>query len=136
MPNYNKIILIGHVTRDPELRYTPQGKAVAKCGIAVNTHRGEGKDDEVLFIDFDIWDKQAESLAKHVTKGQAILIEGRLKLDKWQDKATGQERSKHAITVMQWSFMGGKPEDKTKPSQPAPGHNPNPQPKDGDDVPF
>ena len=110
MPNHSSVIQIGHITRDPELRSTPSGKSVAKSGLATNHRFGQGDQskDEVCFIDFEIWGASAESLAKHVHKGDAILIEGRLKMDQWDDKATGQKRSKLKVTADSITFIGGQ----------------------------
>lgn len=120
MPNHSSIIQIGHVTRDPELKYTPSGKAVAKAGLATNHRYGQGDQakDDVCFIDFEIWGPSAESMCKFVRKGDAILIEGRLKMDQWDDKASGQKRTKHVISVSKWSFMGSKKDSSESPQQP------------------
>ena len=97
MASFNKVILIGNLTRDPEMKYTPKGTAVARLGLAVNrrytTESGEAK-EEVTFIDIDAWGKQAEVIAQYCRKGRPLMIEGRLKLDQWDDKQTGQKQSK------------------------------------------
>jgi single-strand DNA-binding protein len=105
MANFNKVFLIGNLTRDPELRYTPKGTAVAKLGIAVNrTWRSETGEqrEEVTFVDVDAFGKQAETLGQYMKKGRPLMIEGRLKLDSWEDKQTNQKRSK--LTVVLESF--------------------------------
>jgi len=133
MPNHSTVIQIGHLTRDPELRSTPSGKQVAKSGVATN-HRygsGEAAKDEVCFIDFEVWGAAAESLAKRAHKGDAILIEGRLKMDEWTDKTSGQKRTKHVISANRWSFMGGTKREEAKPVA----SNVLPQ-DDGEPVPF
>lgn len=111
MPNLNKVIIAGHLTRDPELRYTPGGTAVANIGIAM-THKWKGADgqqrEDTCFIDVTAFGKQAEVLAQWLKKGAPLLVEGRLKLDQWDDKATGQKRSKHGIVLESFSFLGGK----------------------------
>ncbi len=102
MASFNKVILLGNLTRDPELRYTPKGTAVARLGLAVNrsykTDSGESK-EEVTFIDVDAWGKQAELISQYLRKGNPIFIEGRLKLDQWDDKQTGQKKSKLGVVL-------------------------------------
>ena len=102
MANYNKVILIGNLTRDPELRYTPKGTAVAKIGLAINrtwrSETGEMK-EETTFVDVDAFGRQAETLGQYMKKGRPIMIEGRLRLDTWEDKQTNQKRSKLKTTA-------------------------------------
>ncbi|HWC60862.1 MAG TPA: single-stranded DNA-binding protein [Verrucomicrobiae bacterium] len=111
MPSFNQIILVGNLTRDPELRYTPKGKAVLNGGIAVNEHwtteTGEKK-ERVTFVDFTIWDRAAETFAQQTAKGAPIFLCGRLQLDSWDD--AGTTRHKHTVTVETFQFLGGKPE--------------------------
>ena len=110
MASFNKVILMGNLTRDPELRYTPKGTAVAKLGLAVNRswRNAEGQQqDETTFVDVDAFGKQAETLGQYMQKGRPILIEGRLKLDQWEDKSTGQNRSKLGVILEKFSFVGG-----------------------------
>jgi single-strand DNA-binding protein len=110
MASFNKVILMGNLTRDPELRYTPKGTAVAKLGLAVNRswRNAEGQQqDETTFVDVDAFGKQAETLGQYMQKGRPILIEGRLKLDQWEDKNTGQNRSKLGVILEKFSFVGG-----------------------------
>ncbi len=154
MASYNKVILIGNLTRDPELRYTPKGMAIAKLGLAVNrtwrTETGESK-EEVTFIDLDAFGRQAETLAQYMKKGSPIMIEGRLKLDQWDDKQTGQKRSKMGVVVEGFQFLGGKgggemgsgaeapaaPRSRPAPSAPkAESPDSEPPPPEDDDVPF
>src|ERR1700684_4602969 len=108
MANYNKVILIGNLTRDPELRYTPKGSAVAKIGLAVNrtwkNEAGESK-EEVTFIDIEAWGRQAEVIAQYMRKGRPLLVEGRLKLDTWEDKNTHQKQSKLKVILESFSFI-------------------------------
>jgi single-strand DNA-binding protein len=111
MANLNKVLLIGNLTRDPELRQTPKGTAVAQFGIAVNrTFRGEDGQsrEEVTFVDLEAWGKQAETIAKFLTKGRPIFIEGRLKLDQWEDKNGGGKRSKMRVVVENFQFLGSR----------------------------
>lgn len=101
---------MGNLTRDPELRYTPKGTAVAKLGLAVNRswRNAEGQQqDETTFVDVDAFGKQAETLGQYMQKGRPILVEGRLKLDQWEDKNTGQNRSKLGVILEKFSFVGG-----------------------------
>jgi single-strand DNA-binding protein len=109
MASYNKVILLGNLTRDPELRYTPKGSAVARLGLAVNrkytTETGESR-EEVTFIDIDAWGKQAEVIGQYCKKGSPLFVEGRLKLDQWDDKNTGQKVSKLRVTLENFQFVG------------------------------
>jgi single-strand DNA-binding protein len=97
MANLNKVMLIGNVTRDPEIKYTPQGRAVTDLGIAVNrtysTESGERR-EETTYVDVTLWGRTAETAAEYCKKGRAVYIEGRLQLDSWEDKTSGQKRSK------------------------------------------
>jgi single-strand DNA-binding protein len=108
MANYNKVILIGNLTRDPELRYASSGTAIAKIAMAINrTWRdanGELKED-VTFVDVDAFGKQAETLGKHMKKGRPIMVEGRLKLDTWEDKQTNQKRSRLGVVLESFQFL-------------------------------
>ena len=110
MASFNKVILMGNLTRDPEMRYTPKGLAIVKFGLAVNrnwtTETGEKK-EEVTFIDVDSFGRQAETIAQYMKKGSPILVEGRLKLDQWDDKTTGQKRSRLGVIVEGFQFLGG-----------------------------
>lgn len=111
MASFNKVILAGNLTRNPELRYTPKGTAVAKIGLAVNrtwkTESGETK-EEVTFIDIDAWGRQAEVIAQYMRKGRPLLVEGRLKLDSWEDKNTHQKQSKLKVVLESFSFIDSK----------------------------
>ncbi len=108
MANFNKVILAGNLTRDPELRYTPKGTAIAKIGLAINrtwkTETGETK-EEVTFVDVDAFGRQAEVIGQYLKKGRPILVEGRLKLDQWDDKQTGQKRSRLGVVLEGFQFM-------------------------------
>jgi len=136
IPDLNKVFLAGRLTRDPELRYTPQGTAVCRLGLAVSRfykgRDGERK-EETLFIDVTVWDKKAEYCGERLRKGRPILVEGSLKSDAWEDKDSGQKRTK--IEVQGWRIQeldwedrgGGAP-------KPAPREIEEPIPED--DVPF
>src|ERR1043166_7210899 len=109
MPSFNKVILVGNLTRDPELRFTSNGKAIAKIGLAVNrvwtTETGEKK-EEVTFVDVDVFGRTAENVGQYMRKGRPILIEGRLRLDQWDDKQTGQKRSRLGVVAETVQFLG------------------------------
>ena len=154
MGYYNKVILIGNLTRDPEVRYTPKGIAIAKIGLAINRYwkdpNGEQK-EEVTFVDVDAFSKQAETIAKYMKKGRPIMVEGRLRLDTWDDKQTNQKRSRLGVVLESFQFLDFRgpeeegaagPRPRSTPA-PAPGPsapNPAPQveetPPAEDDVPF
>ncbi|MDR3077529.1 MAG: single-stranded DNA-binding protein [Planctomycetota bacterium] len=111
MAGFNKVILIGNLTRDPELRYTPQGTAVADLRLAVTTVRGKSgaeRKEETLFIDCTVWERQAETCSEYLSKGRPVLVEGRLIEDKWQDKETGEQRSRIKVYVQSVQFLGGR----------------------------
>jgi single-strand DNA-binding protein len=151
MANFNKVILAGNLTRDPELRYTPKGTAVAKLGMAINrtwkTESGESK-EEVCFVDVDAFGRQAEVIAQYMRKGRPLLVEGRLKLDTWEDKNTKQKQSKLRVVLESFSFLDSKgsdggggseaprrPAPPAKPAAAAP-DSPEEPPIEEDDVPF
>jgi single-strand DNA-binding protein len=108
MANLNKVMLIGNLTRDPELKYTPGNQAVCEVGLAVNrkyrTKDGEDR-EETTFVDCEAWGKQAEVIKQYMTKGKPIFIEGRLKLDTWEDK-DGGKRSKMRVVIENFQFLG------------------------------
>jgi single-strand DNA-binding protein len=112
MANLNKVMLIGNLTRDPELRHTPSGKTVSEIGLAINrtwTNDQGQKQEDTTFVDVTLWGKQAEVVQQYVTKGSPISIEGRLQLDTWDDKETGKKRSKLRIVAENFQFLSGKP---------------------------
>jgi len=112
MANLNRVTLIGNLTRDPELRHTPTGRAVAELGIAVNrtwTNDQGQKQEETTFVDVTFWGRQAESAQQYLTKGRPIYIEGRLNLDTWDDKETGKKRSKLRVVGESFQFLDSKP---------------------------
>ncbi len=166
MASFNKVILIGNLTRDPELKYTPKGTAVAKIGLAVNrswkTDTGETR-EEVTFIDVDAFGRQAEVIGQYLKKGRPLMVEGRLKLDQWDDKTTGQKRSRLGVVLESFQFLdsgrGGEgggagaeggdyaPREarppQPRPTRPAPAapaaaasSDPDMPPVEDDDVPF
>ena len=142
---------MGNLTRDPELRYTPKGTAIAKVGLAVNrnwTSESGEKKEEVTFIDIDIFGRTAENVGQYMRKGRPILVEGRLKLDQWDDKQTGQKRSRLGVVAETVQFLGsapggageGGPAPASRPARPAAASAVEPVEGDGppesDDVPF
>ncbi len=153
MANFNKVILAGNLTRDPEMRYTPKGTAIARFGLAINrtwkSETGETQ-TETTFVDVDAFGRQAEVIAQYMKKGRPLLVEGRLKLDQWEDKNTHQKQSKLRVVLEGFSFIDSKPGEggtgsPPAPSRPAPSAAPAPAaeppgsegpPVEQDDVPF
>jgi single-strand DNA-binding protein len=112
MANLNKVMLIGNVTRDPEIKYTPKGSAVTDLGIAVNrvfTPEGGEKREETTFVDVTLWGRQAEIAGEYCKKGRSIYVEGRLQLDSWEDKASGQKRTKLRVVGENFQLLGPRP---------------------------
>ena len=155
MANFNKVILAGNLTRDPEMRYTPKGTAVAKFALAVNrTWKNEAGETqtETTFVDIDAFGRQAEIICQYMKKGRPFLVEGRLKLDQWEDKNTHQKQSKLKVVLEGFSFIDSKGSgdnasgSSAAPARPAASAAPSaevqasaepeaPQPEE-DDVPF
>jgi single-strand DNA-binding protein len=169
MANFNKVIIAGNLTRDPELRYTSKGTAVAGLSMALNrkwkNDSGEMQ-EEVTFVDVDAFGRQAEVIAQYMKKGRPLLVEGRLRLDQWEDKQTGARRSQLRVVLDSFSFIdsggggggggGGRGETsdpfaqsaptskpaapQPSPNQPTPDQSPPAQQSGGlpddDDVPF
>jgi single-strand DNA-binding protein len=109
MASFNKVILLGNLTRDPEVRYTPKGSAVADLGIAVNrqyTLENGEKREEVTFVDVTFWGRTAEVAGEYLKKGRPVFIEGRLQLDTWDDKQSGQKRSKLKVIGETMQMLG------------------------------
>ena len=151
MASFNKVILLGNLTRDPEVRYTPKGSAVCDLGIAINRQytldSGE-KREEVTYVDVVLWSRLAEIAGEYLKKGRPIFIEGRLQLDTWDDKQSGQKRSKLRVIGETMQLLGGRPPGagaaegaeggrESRPSKPAPppkaGAAAEP---DDDEIPF
>jgi len=156
MANLNRVLLIGNLTRDPEIRYTPKGTAVADIGLAVNrVFSGEDgeKREEVTFVDVVLWSRLAEIAEQYLKKGRPVFIEGRLQLDSWDDKQTGQKRSRLRVVAENLQLLGSRgegdpggasgspPPARRSAAAPAPAPRPNP-PRDPDldtepdDIPF
>ena len=106
MVTFNKVILAGNLTRDPELRFTNDGIPVCNFGLAVNRRRS--KSEEVDFFDVNVWREQGEAVANYKTKGDPVLVEGRLQFRSWEDKESGQKRSKVDVVADNVQFLGGK----------------------------
>ena len=120
MASFNKVILLGNLTRDPEVRYTPKGSAVCDLGVAVNrvytTDTGE-KREEVTYVDVVLWARLAEIAGEYLKKGRPIFIEGRLQLDTWDDKQSGQKRSKLRVIGETMQLLGSRPGGGTAPAE-------------------
>src|ERR1700730_6912818 len=112
MVRFNKVILLGNLTRDPEIRYTPKGSVVCDLGIAGNSvytpDSGE-KREEVTFVDVVLWARLAEIAGEYLKKGRPVFIEGRLQLDTWDDKKSGQKRSKLRVIGETMQLLGSRP---------------------------
>ena len=111
MANLNKVMLIGNLTRDPEIKYTPKGSAVADLGLAINRNytleNGE-KREETTFVDVVLWGRLAEIAGEYLKKGRPVYIEGRLQLDSWDDKQTGQKRTKMRVVGEGLQLLGSR----------------------------
>lgn len=113
MASLNKVFLIGNLTRDPEARVTPKGTTICQFGIAVSRKfkdEGGAQREETCFVDVEAWGKQGEAVVKYLTKGKPCLVEGRLKLDTWEDKTSGQKRSKLKVVLENVQFLGARGE--------------------------
>ena len=109
MANLNRVLLIGNLTRDPEVRYTPKGTAVAEMSLAINRYtqtEGGEKKEEVTFVDVTLWARLAEISGEYLKKGKPVFIEGRLQLDTWDDKQTGQKRSRLRVIAESMQLLG------------------------------
>src|SRR5256885_2157533 len=151
MASFNKVILLGNLTRDPEVRYTPKGTAVTELGMAVNrvyTAENGEKREETTFVDVTLWGRTAEIAGEYLKKGRPVFIEGRLQLDTWDDKQSGQKRSKLKVVGEGLQLLGGRPggggggggdeEGGSRPSsRPAPPPKASaPSEPDEDEIPF
>lgn len=147
MPNLNKVMLMGNLTRDPELRYTPKGTAVAEISLAINRvwqNEQNQKQEETTFVDVTLWGRQAELVQQYVTKGQPLYVEGRLTIDTWDDKGTGKKRSRMKVIGESIQFLGSKseqgPGQQSQRQRPQQSQRPASQPpaddNADDDIPF
>jgi single-strand DNA-binding protein len=152
MASFNKVILLGNLTRDPEVRYTPKGTAVTDLGLAVNrtytADNGE-KREEVTFVDVTFWGRTAEVAGEYLKKGRPVFVEGRLQLDSWDDKQSGQKRTKLKVIGENMQMLGaprggsggggGGDEESSggsRSSRPAPPPKAAPSAPDDDEIPF
>ena len=150
MASFNKVILLGNLTRDPEVRYTPKGTAVTDLGLAVNrtytADNGE-KREEVTFVDVTFWGRTAEVAGEYLKKGRPVFVEGRLQLDSWDDKTSGQKRTKLKVIGENMQMLGsprgagsgGGDEESSggsRASRPAPPPKAAPSAPDDDEIPF
>jgi single-strand DNA-binding protein len=150
MANLNKVMLIGNVTRDPEVKFTPKGSAVADLGLAINrsyTNQGGEKVEEVTYVDVELWGRLAEIAGEYAKKGRPVFIEGRLRMDSWEDKQSGQKRSRLKVVGEGLQLLGSRQaapgvtaeyegeSPTSKPSRPAPARSAPTEPAD-DDIPF
>lgn len=146
MASLNKVMLIGNLTRDPELRVTPKGTAICTFSLAVNRKfkdESGGEREEVTYIDVEAWGKSGENIAKYVTKGRPLFVEGRLRLDQWEDKNTKEKRSRMKVVLENFQFLGsgrgdGDSSEARSPAQrqPSPYAKTAPQENLDEDVPF
>ena len=145
MASFNKVILMGNLTRDPQMSYMPNNTAVVEIGLAMN-HRykdsGGNQQEKVCFVDCTAFGKTAETINKYLAKGNPLMVEGRLELDTWQDKQ-GQNRSKHKVFIEKFTFVGaGKEVAGSAPAPSAPAPAPATAPEydppvpGGEEVPF
>lgn len=140
--NYNRVTLAGNLTRDPQVRFFANERAVADFGLAIN-RRFKGPDgqqkEETTFVDVEAWGRTAELVGQYLTKGSPCFIEGRLRLDQWDDKATGEKRSKLKVVAESVQFLGSKKEHDRHGAEAAPAQAPQkpqrPAPVAGDDEP-
>jgi single-strand DNA-binding protein len=155
MANVNKVILIGNVTRDPEVKFTSKGSAVTDIGLAINRNytldNGE-KREETTFVDVELWGRLAEIAGEYAKKGRPIYVEGRLRMDTWEDKTSGQKRSRMKVVGENIQLLGSRAEGGGRPSSgggeyesheaPAPrrtappASRPAPSSEPDDDIPF
>lgn len=150
MASFNKVILLGNLTRDPEVRYTPKGTAVTDLGLAVNrtytADNGE-KREEVTFVDVTFWGRTAEVAGEYLKKGRPVFVEGRLQLDSWDDKTSGQKRTKLKVIGENMQMLGsprggaggdeeGGSSAPRSSSRPAPPPKAAPSAPDDDEIPF
>ena len=114
MASFNKVILVGNLTRDPQVKYTTGGTAVTEIGLAVNRQwfdkQSNSRKEETTFVDVTLWGRTAEVAGEYLSKGKQVLIEGRLQLDTWDDRESGQKRSKLRVVGENMTMLGGRGE--------------------------
>lgn len=140
MASFNKVFVMGNLTRDVQLKYLPNQTALAEFGMAINrkyrTAGGEER-EEVVFVDLTAFGKQAETLNQYCKKGKALFVEARLKYEQWDDKQTGAKRSKLALVVENFQFVGGRDDaDQRRPDEDVPPVRKGQEAEDFSDVPF
>ena len=144
MASLNKVLLIGNLTQDPEVRRTPSGTAVSTLRLAVNesyqSKSGE-RVEKAIFLDVDVWDRQAETCQQYLSKGSPVCIEGRLQMDSWDDKETGQKRTRLKVRAERVQFLSGPRRDgavRDTPAAPPAGgfEEPLAKPATDEDIPF
>jgi single-strand DNA-binding protein len=147
MPDLNKVMLMGNLTRDPEVRYTPKGTAVGDLGLAINqSYKGaDGQiKEEVCYVDVVAWGRQAETCKEYLSKGSPIFVEGRLQLDQWESKE-GEKKSKLRVRAERIQFLGrgkaaggpsDRPESSGRPERAPVSDDHGPGPEADDDIPF
>ena len=121
--NVNKILITGNVTADPELRYTPNGKAVLSASLANNEYYtdAQGQEQKVTtFVNLEVWGRPAENFGKLVKKGQELFVDGKLRMDEWTDKQTNARRTRLYLLVENWQFTQFKRQEESTPDAPAP----------------
>jgi single-strand DNA-binding protein len=137
MASYNKVLIMGNLTRDPELKQTPNNQSVAQIGIAMNRKfkdREGNMREETTFVDCEAWGRTAEVMAQYLSKGKPVFVDGRLKLDQWQDK-DGNNRSKLKVVIESFQFIDSKGgQTSTPPAAAAAAAAPSAPP--ADDIPF
>ena len=108
MASFNKVMLMGNLTRDPEIRYTPKGTALTEIGLAINRRYQVDNEvkEEVTYVDVTFWGRPAEIIAQYCKKGRGLFVEGRLQYDTWDDKQTGQKRSRIRVVGENFQFVG------------------------------
>ncbi|MAI66635.1 MAG: single-stranded DNA-binding protein [Phycisphaerae bacterium] len=137
MATYNKVLIMGNLTRDPELKQTPNNQSVAQIGLALNRKfkdREGNMREEVTYVECEAWGRTAEVMSQYLSKGKPVFIEGRLKLDQWQDK-DGNNRSKMKVVIESFQFIDSKGGQSSQP----PANTTNPAPQTApptDDIPF
>lgn len=158
MSSYNKVILLGNVTREPDIRFTPKGACIADVGLAINrqyTTEGGEKREEVTFVDLTFFNRMAEIVQEYVHKGDPLFVEGRLQLDQWEDKQTGDKKSRMKVVGQVLQLLGQRREGKDTGAPPkrdsransGPARGPSggyhdrelprkPAPREPDDIPY
>ena len=130
MANLNRVLLIGNLTRDPELRVTPKGTSICQFGLAVNRTFKDGTGqsrEETTFVDIEAWGRQGEVISKYCIKGRPLFVEGRLRFDQWEDKTSGQKRSRLTVVLENFQFIGGRGENENESHESSGGSGASPE---------